>query len=303
MRRHTRIRTHAVAALAAVLGATTLGAQPAAHSHDGAANADSALTVKAKAQLEAARKATRRLDTPEAARAAGYFPVFGNVPLQGEHYVRFDLVSQGTFEVEQPSVLMFAPVNGTPTLVGAAYAYQHPSALPAPEGFDGSADVWHAHEELSRVAGRNLVMVHTWYVDAPGGPFARYNLWLPFISAGLTPPPASELADAGKREAIHKLALAIAIATEPPMAFAMLEQRVGPALQGKTKPHREALREIVPKLKDAQRAKDDAAYARLSADAVAHTDSLVDAYRNSVSSPRMREAINRALDEFLGRGH
>ena len=181
MTRPTRITARTTAALAVLLGATALGAQLSTrathptHAPVGRAAIDSTLTEKARAQLEAARKATQPLGTPEAAKAAGYFPVFGNVPLQGEHYVRFDLVSTGTFDPEQPSVLMFAPVSGTPTLVGAAYAYQHPAGAPVPEGFDGSADVWHSHEELSRIAGKQLVMVHTWFVDAPGGPFARYN--------------------------------------------------------------------------------------------------------------------------------
>ena len=302
MTRPPRLLSRAGVVAAALLAAASLGAQQPAHVHDAVA-ADSTLTDKARSQLEAARRATRRFDTPEAARAAGYFPVFGNVPLQGEHYVRFDLISNGTFDVEQPSVLMFAPVEGKRMLVGAAYAYQHPSALPPPEGFDGSADVWHTHDELSRIAGRNLVMVHSWFIESPGGPFARYNIWLPFLSAGLVPPAASDVADATKRDGLHTLALAIAIATEPPMAFELLEQRIGVALQAKTQPHRDALRALVQRLRDAQRAKDDAAYARLSADAIAHTDSLVDLYRNSVTAPRMREAINRALDEFLGRGH
>ena len=35
---------------------------------------------------------------------------------------------------------------------------------------------------------RELARIH---VEAPDGPFARYNPWLPFLATGLVPPPAS----------------------------------------------------------------------------------------------------------------
>ena len=37
--------------------------------------------------------------------------------------------------------------------------------------------------------------------------------------------------------------------------------------------------------------------------ALAHSDALMAAYRGTVRSPRAREFIDRALDEFMGVGH
>ena len=159
----------------------------AGHAH-GAHGTAVPVSEKARAQLEAARRATAALATPEAARAAGYQPMFGNVPLQGEHYVRADLVAGDRFDVEEPSILIFASVGGTPTLVGVAYAYQRAADAPPPAGFDGAADAWHGHEGLAWEKGKSIVMMHAWFVEAPEGPFARYNPRLPYLAAGLTPP-------------------------------------------------------------------------------------------------------------------
>jgi hypothetical protein len=139
--------------------------------------------------------------------------MFGHVPLQGEHYVRVDLVMNGAFDLERPSVLMFSPVRGVPTLVGVAYAFMHPAGAPPPAGFDGAGDVWHAHERLATTPGKHLVMMHAWFVDAAGGAFARYNEALPYLAAGLTPPAAEVLADsaAGRAGAAAGFALASAV--------------------------------------------------------------------------------------------
>jgi hypothetical protein len=257
----------------------------------------------ARAQLATARRATAELRTPEAAVAAGYRPMFGHVPLQGEHYVRTDLVAADSFDVARPLVLMFAPVDGTPTLVGVAYAYLHPIGAPPPVGFDGAADAWHSHERLARVPGRHLVMMHAWFVDAPGGPFARYNPWLPYYAAGLTPPAPSApaaVSDIGAR----KLGLALAVAITPPMLFELVEARGGPAVRQRAATARLAITTLVPRLAAAERAGDRAAYARLAADVVRHGDALVQLHRDAAGDHALaRRLVDRTVDEFLGRGH
>jgi hypothetical protein len=246
-----------------------------AHRAHGAASRDS-LTPAARAQLEAVRRATAALATPEAARAAGFRPVFGQVPLQGEHYVRMDRVLAGTFEVERPSTLIFAPVAGRPALVGVAYAFLHPAGAAPPSGFDGAGeDVWHTHAALSPDPRRALVMMHAWFDPAPDGPWARYNPRLPYLAAGLTPPGAAVLADSAAGLAARRLGLALAIATTPPMLFQYLARQGDDALRARVAEHQAAVAALVPRLAAAERAGDAAARARLAAEAVRHGDALV----------------------------
>jgi hypothetical protein len=293
------------AGAALALGALIVRAQPpvAARTHAHAARPDS-LTPRARAQLAAARRATADLATPEAARAAGFRPMFGHVPLQGEHYVRVDRVLADSFDVERPSVLMFAPVAGRPTLVGVAYAFLHAKDAAPPAGFDGAGDVWHAHERLAPAPGRHLLMMHVWFADAPEGPFARYNPWLPYLATGLTPPTAATLADSAAGERARRLGLALASATTPPLLFEWVARQGGDTLRARLAPHQAAIAALVPRLAAAERANDRAAHARLADEAIAHGDALVAAYRDAVPArPLVRRLVDRTVDEFLGRGH
>lgn len=262
------------------------------------------VSAAARAQLARARAATAGLRTPDAAVAAGYRPMFGYVPLQGEHYVRVDLVASDSFDVARPPVLMFAPVEGTPTLVGAAYAYLHPAGAPPPAGFDGAADVWHSHHGLARVPGKHLVMTHAWFVDAPDGPFARYNPWLPYYAVGLTRPSRATLADVARGTAARQLGLALALATTPPMLFELIEARAGTPLRKRAAAPRQAIAQLVPRLAAAERAGDRVAYAHLAGEAVRHGDVLVQLYREAAGDRAgVRRLVDRTVDEFMGRGH
>ena len=297
------------ASLAVGLGTALIHARPGARlwaaTAAGVSVAPSdSLTAPARAQLAAARRAVASLATPEAAIAAGYRPMFGHVPLQGEHYVRVDLVMAGTFDVERPSALMFSPIAGKPALVGAAYALLHPEGEALPAGFDGAADAWHVHEGLAQVAGKQLVMTHVWFVDAPGGPFARYNPTLPYLAAGLAPPTAALLADSAAGERARRLGLALASVVTPPLLFEWIERRGGAALRSRTAPHRAAIEALVPRLASAERAGDSAGRERLAAEATRHAESLVAAYRGAVPErPLVARLVDRTVDEFLGRGH
>lgn len=293
-----RLIRRACAAIAATALATgsTVAAQTARR--------DAVLSSRARAQIDSVRRAVAPFADPHAAEDSGYQPVFGLVPLQGVHYVRPDLIRDGTFELTRPPVLMYAPVNGEPKLVGVAYAYQHPRSEPLPEGFDGASDDWHTHDELSREPGKHIVMVHLWLADAPGGPFARYNPWLPYMAASLRQPTASELTATNARgDRARRFAFALAIATHPPQLFDLLESRGGPELTRVAYPHRRALMAAVDSLKAAEKRGDRAAYERLVTRTLAHSDSLVAAYRGTVRSPRAQEFIDKALDELMGVGH
>jgi hypothetical protein len=263
-----------------------------------------ALSAKARAQIDSVRQAVARFADPVAAEDSGYQPVFGLVPLQGVHYVRPELVRDGSFDLTKPPVLMYAPVKGKATLVGVAYAYEHPRTQPVPEGFDGPSDDWHAHDELSRDPAEHIVMVHLWLTDAPGGPFARYNPYLPYMAAALERPSASELtAPTARGERARRFAFALAIATHPPQMFDVLESRGGEELTRAAYPHRRALMAAVDSLELAQKRGDKAAYERLVTTTLAHSDALMATYRTTVRSPRARQFIDKALDELMGLGH
>lgn len=291
-----RSRFHLAVLLAtAIVAAPTVGAQSAA---------EAPLTSKAKAQIDSVRQAVARFADPRVAEDSGYKPVFGLVPLQGVHYVRPDLIRGGKFELTEPSVLMYAPVKGVPKLVGVAYAYEHPRSQPVPEGFDGPNDDWHSHDELSRDPNEHIVMVHLWLIDAPGGPFARYNPYLPYLAAELKAPSAAELnANTPKGQRARRFAFALAIATHPPQLFDVLESRGGPELTKVAYPHRRALMMAVDSLEAAQKRGDSATYDRLVTETIAHSDALMAAYRGTVKSPQARELIDKALDELMGIGH
>lgn len=268
------------------------------------AERSSPLSAKAQAQIDSVRRAVSRYADPQTAEDAGYQPVFGLVPLQGVHYVRPDLVRDSTFNLTKPPVLMYAPVAGKPKLVGVAYAYEHPRSRPVPEGFDGPNDDWHTHDELSRDPSEHIVMVHLWLTDAPDGPFARYNPYLPYMAASLKRPSASQLtAMTAKGERARRFAFALAIATHPPQLFDVLETRGGPELTKVAYPHRRALVMLVDSLRVADEQGDRAAYDRIVTKAIAHTDALMAAYRGTVRSPQARAFIDKVLDELMGVGH
>src|SRR5215211_5541963 len=297
MRRNSLPSARAVFSAALLALAPSLGAQTAA-------GPAAALSPKAQAQIDSVRRAMARFADPRVAEDSGYQPVFGLVPLQGVHYVRPELIKNGTFDLTKPPVLMYAPVKGKPTLVGVAYAYEHPRSKPIPEGFDGPNDDWHAHDELSRDPNDHIVMVHLWLTDVPGGPFARYNPYLPYMAASLKRPTASELlAQTARGERARRFAFALAIATHPPQLFDLLESRGGPELTRIAYPHRRALMAAVDSLELAEKRGDRTEYERIVTKSLVHSDSLIAAYRGTARSPRAQEFINKALDEMMGVGH
>jgi hypothetical protein len=293
-----RLRIHS--ARLALAGLALLGTNALAQSKA----SSPALTAKARAQIDTVRRAVARFADPQVAEDAGYQPVLGLVPLQGVHYVRPEVIENGSFDLDAPPVLMYAPVSGKPTLVGVAYAYEHSRSKPLPEGFDGPNDDWHTHDEFSRDPSEHIVMVHVWLTESPGGPFARYNTWLTYMAASLERPSAAELNAPGKRgERARRFAFALAMATHPPQLFDLMESRGGPDLARIAYPHRRALMRAVDSLAAAERSGDKRTYDRLVTSTIAHSDALMDAYRNSVRSPRAKEFIDRTLDELMGLGH
>lgn len=174
-----------------------------------------ALDGELEQQLDAVRTAVARYEDHDAAVADGYRR-FGRgqdgSSLMGEHWYREDRV-RAPLDLERPSTLIYAQVDGERRLVAVAYTvYQRPGE-PLPDGFAGDDDHWHVHQvdALARALvgdrpllralverriaqgavgageGRSdLVMLHVWTgMENPDGVFANRNVALPYVRAGL----------------------------------------------------------------------------------------------------------------------
>lgn len=144
--------------------------------------------LRARAELEAVRRATTRYLDPAEARADGYAPTrFAlDLPLMGEHWVNRELLDRPV-DLLRPAVLQYVELGGYRALVGVAYARRMAEGEPLPEGFAGDADVWHEHDFTALGEGR-IAMLHAWlWAPSPDGVFAERNPALPYIRAGLPP--------------------------------------------------------------------------------------------------------------------
>lgn len=103
-----------------------------AHKHDGMPGMEhDAMSISAKAQREIAsvEQSVSPLGTTDAARAAGFRPVFGWIPTMGVHWVSpARMTREKQLDLSAPADLMFSKINGRDSLVGAAYAYYAPAA-------------------------------------------------------------------------------------------------------------------------------------------------------------------------------
>jgi hypothetical protein len=218
--------------LAIVVTASLAGvvrAQEHAHVHSGVAQPHAAQGE----QVERVRQATARYRDIQVAQREGYRLFGAEGALMGEHWYHPDLVRR-PLDLERPSTLQYATVDGRKVLVGVAYTtYRRPDE-PLPEGFTGADDLWHTHDvtRLARAAtaerpllrsiverrirrgkvgageGRTmLTMVHAWiWSENPDGLFAHQHRALPYLRAGL---PASH-ARGGSEEAALGVSLIVA---------------------------------------------------------------------------------------------
>lgn len=254
----------------------------------------SALTQHARDQIAEARSVAAAFDTPEKARAAGYRPRFGDVPLQGEHYSNPQLVLTGKFDIEHPPILMFAPINGTEKLIGVAYAYEVKQDEATPDGFDGAA-VWHEHPALS-LPGRRLVMTHVWFVDSPNGPFAHDNPTLAFLERGIGVPPDGWL-DAAT---LRKLALTLSLARRPtPGASRAINGRRNDSIVQVLMVERDSVDTLVPALEAARRAGLRSEYRRVAVQIGDKADEIIATVKQIPLNPISRLFFGRLIDEAL----
>ncbi len=252
------------------------------------------LTQHAKDQVAAAKRAAADLDTPEKARAAGYRPRFGDVPLQGEHWTNARLVLTGTFDIEHPPILMFAPVDGRQKLLGVAYAYEVKQDDAIPDGFDGAA-MWHEHPALS-LPGKRLVMTHVWFVPSPNGVFAHDNPTLAFLERGLTYPPDGWL-DAAT---VRRLALTLQLAQRPaPGASRVMRGPPNDSLVAVLGLQRDAVDSMVPQLEAARRAGKKARYQAVAVTIGNQADGIIATIKQLPANPISRAFLAKLMDEAL----
>jgi hypothetical protein len=256
------------------------------------------LTAHARAQIARAKLAAEQLDTPEKARAAGYRPRFGDVPLQGEHWTNPALVLAGTFDIDHPPILMFAPINGTPHLLGVAYAYEVKADAPIPDGFDGAAQ-WHEHPALA-LPGKKLVMTHVWFVDSPNGAFAHDNPTLAFLERGIGYPPDGWLDPATLRQLALTLQLA---ANRPPGSSRAIQGPRNDSLVRVLLTERAEVDSMVPRLEAARTAGNRTGYEAMARSIGAKSDEIIATVKDLPTDPTARIFLGRLIDEALSDGH
>jgi hypothetical protein len=256
------------------------------------------LTQHARDQIAEAKRAAADLDTPEKARAAGYRPRFGDVPLQGEHWSNPQLVLTGKFDIAHPPILMFAPIDGVQKLLGVAYAYEVTQDAPIPDGFDGAA-MWHEHPALA-LPGKRLVMTHVWFVPSPNGVFAHDNPTLAFLERDIPYPPEGWL-DAAT---LRRLALTLQLAK--PQALGASRVIDGPrndSLVAILTVQRHAVDSMVPQLEAARRAGKKAEYQAAAVKIGSHADELIATIKQVPADPVSRAFLAKLMDEALSESH
>ncbi len=158
-------------------------------------------------QFDALRDAVAGLETPEAARAAGFNPALGDIPGMGVHYVNSARSRDGVQE-NSPDHLLFVEIDGRERLVGAAYAFVDVPETKVPIPFESELAKWHDHPEFAD-DGQTLHMLHTWFVPSSNGPFAGLNFWLPYLTAGIAPPSSCWMADEADADRIRTVSFAL----------------------------------------------------------------------------------------------
>ncbi len=124
-------------------------------------------------EVEQVTDATSKYLEFQAAETDGLIDVSGFVPNMGHHYLNPGLVD-GTFELEKPEIILYAPnADGDMEMVAVEYAIvpddpNNPGE--APEGFTGDEDIWHFNEMIGQW------QLHVWTVlPNPDGIFAMFN--------------------------------------------------------------------------------------------------------------------------------
>jgi hypothetical protein len=138
------------------------------------------LTAEEQAAVDAilgdVKVATRRFRDIEVAKEAGFFQVTQFIPGLGLHL--FNPKNAGTFDPVKPQILLYMPGKGdTMKLAGVAYSLPKRNEV-APEGFPGTSDVWHYHDNLCFLPGGSVTVTSKEDCTAQRGLFQATTGWL-----------------------------------------------------------------------------------------------------------------------------
>ncbi len=268
-------------------------------SHDAHSETSTAVTTKARKQIDSVQKSVRPFATTSAASTSGYRPVFGWIPTMGVHWVAGGQMMNGRqANVSMPSQLMFSKINGRDSLVGAAYAYFTANAdTIRPVIFDG-APPWHEHKDLGPPGG-TLVMLHVWFVASPEGPFAGTNPNLPFWALGLAAPDSVRMRNAAFRARVYRASLALSEVVDSSFLFPSLQERTD--VRGVVVPRRDSIRALIPELLAAQQARDTGRWDRVIDKAASHWDAIYKAYVGTTRTNAGREKVEQVVRMLLGK--
>jgi hypothetical protein len=260
------------------------------------------LTAKAQTQVDAAAAASKVFGSQDSARKSGFAPVFGWIPTMGTHWVNPGrMLAQGkAIRLDSPSQLMYSPINGSETLVGAAYAYVttlDDSIRPA--SFDGNP-MWHEHPDLAP-PGTRLVMQHVWFVPSPDGAFAGHNPFLPYWAVGVTPPDAERMKDPAVDARVRRTALALSVVYDTAGLFPLLHRR--PAIRDAEIARGDTIRKLMPELDAAARAKDWKRWDRAADQAAAQWNALEKIYLDGSLKPENKARVKQFIDEMTTGKH
>ncbi len=238
-------------------------------------------------RIAVAQRSVEHLATPQAARAAGFVPVLGNIPGMGVHYVHMGRTRDG-LKVEEPDHLLFAPVDGEEQLVGVAYAFHDVVDTQVAVPFESELARWHDHPELAP-AGQTMHMLHLWFVPSSNGPFAGLNFWLPFHGAGIEPPSACWMAEPEVADRIQTVSFALASSSR---GIGQLLRRIAAARTGGPAANRSEVRqELLSALDDAARRDDRDAWVatadRFIAELTARERAVVDGLLRGLTMAQM----------------
>ena len=171
-------------------------------------------------QVAALQQELAALSTPEAAKAAGFNPVLGDIPGMGVHYINITRAMRGkNLDVNIPDQLLFASIDGQDQLVGAAYSFTDVPDTDVPLPFDSELASWHDHPQFAR-NGQTLHMLHVWFVPSSNGPFAGLNFWLPYRTAGIEIPNPCWMADEADADRIRNVSFALVPQLQNPRRMA-----------------------------------------------------------------------------------
>ena len=273
-----------------------------------------------------ATKAIQPLTDSASLHNAGFAPLaFGPVrdltPFQGQHWLSIGRVlvmamQNAPVDIDNPSFVMFLPVNGTLKPVGVAYTERIASKAAAPTTFAGMPAMWHTHMFCRNVPGEGQVlsdgledctdrggqptrnqiaMIHTWTIPNPDGPFAHDNPALPYIAVGLKPP-----AHPNREDRMFGIALGETYGALLPEGHRIDHEARAAGTIEVLAAQRKILRDLVPQLVAAEKSGDKAKFDVLRKKMMSTYSTLLEAYHGLASTPQIKSRLDVELAEMVG---